>query len=253
MGVFGRAAATAGLGGALEIGGETSQALIPYNVNNQNTRQRFWDGHDQQYKDDVTKIMGNHIIQFGGNYGRNWDYHGRNDNGQGINTSPVYQILNGTGIQYTSATQPVGLPSSQVGNWNKYYSEVLGIVSQPQVLATRSGANLTLNPLGTPMFDKSTIQFYNLYITDSWHIKPSLTLTYGLGYQVEMPPVEAQGKQVELVDSSGKPINFTELLHDQGGAWRCKGRSITRLSVFRPSAMSPARATSIRTIRSTAA
>ena len=42
------------------------------------------------------------------------------------------------------------------------------------------------------MFDKSTINFYNLYITDSWHIKPTLTLTYGLGYQVEMPPVEAE-------------------------------------------------------------
>jgi hypothetical protein len=35
-------------------------------------------------------------------------------------------------------------------------------------------------------------------------------LTYGLGYQVEMPPVEANGKQVELVDSSGHPINFTD-------------------------------------------
>src|SRR5208282_1543782 len=42
-----------GLGGALEIGGESggtggtgSTALIPYNVNNQSTRQRFWDGHD---------------------------------------------------------------------------------------------------------------------------------------------------------------------------------------------------------------
>ena len=198
-----------GLGGALEIGGETSQALIPYNVNNQNTRQRFWDGHDQQYKDDVTKIWGNHVIQFGGNYGRNWDYHERNDNGQGINTSPVYQVGSGTGIQYTSATQPVGLPSSQVATWNKYYSEILGIVNQPQVLVTRSGANLTLNPAGTPMFDQDTIDFYNLYITDSWHIKPTVTITYGLGYQVEMPPIEANGKQIELTDTSGHPINFT--------------------------------------------
>ena len=198
-----------GLGGALEIGGETANALIPFNVNNQNTRQRFWDGHDFQYKDDMTWIKGTHVIQFGGNYARNFDYHARNDNGQGINTSPVYQILNGPGIQYSADTYPVGLPSSQVGTWNKYYSEVLGIVNQPQQLFTRSGANLTLNPLGTPMFDKSTIDFYNLYITDSWHIKPSLTFTYGLGYQVEMPPVEQNGKQVELVDSDGHPINFT--------------------------------------------
>lgn len=200
----------AGLGGALEIGGESSQALIPYNVNNQNTRQRFWDGHDTLYKDDLTWIKGNHILQIGGNYQRNFDYHARNDNGQGINTSPVYQIGSGSGIQYSSTYWPAGLPSSQQGTWNKYYSEILGIVNQPQQLFTRSGANLNLNPAGTPMFDKSTINFYNLYITDSWHIKPSLTLTYGLGYQVEMPPVEQNGKQVELVDASGHPINFTD-------------------------------------------
>jgi len=198
-----------GLGGALEIGGETASALIPYNVNNQNTRQRFWDGHDMLFKDDLTKIMGNHVIQFGGNYQRNFDYHERNDNGQGINTSPVYQILNGSGIQYSAADQPAGLPSSQVNTWNKYYSEILGIVNQPQQLFTRSGASLTLNPVGTPMFDKSTIDFYNFYVTDSWHLKPTLTITYGLGYQIEMPPVEQNGKQVELVDSSGHPINFT--------------------------------------------
>jgi hypothetical protein len=198
-----------GLGGALEIGGESSSALIPYNINNQNIRQRFWDGHDGEFKDDVTKIHGNHIIQFGGNYTRNFDYHARNDNGQGINTSPVYQITKGGGISYPSADQPAGLPSSQISTWNTYYSEILGIVNQPQQLFTRTGANLTLNPAGTPMFDKSTINFYNFYVTDSWHIKPSLTFTYGLGYQIEMPPVEQNGKQVELVDTNGNPINFT--------------------------------------------
>jgi Carboxypeptidase regulatory-like domain len=207
-----------GLGGALEIGGESSQALIPYNVNNQNTRQRFWDGHDTMLKDDVVKIRGTHVINFGGNYQKNFDYHARNDNGQGINTSPVYQITSGPGIQYSAAYQPVGIPSGQLSNWNKYYSYVLGIVNQPQQLFTRSGASLNLNPVGTPMFDKSTIDFYNLYVTDSWHIKPSLTLTYGLGYQIEMPPVEENGKQVELVDSSGKPIVFTDYFNQKAAA-----------------------------------
>ena len=208
----------AGLGGALEIGGETANALIPYNVNNQNTRQRFWDGHDTMFKDDVTKIRGNHVLQFGGNFQRNFDYHARNDNGQGINTSPVYQIGSGSGIQYSAASQPVGLPSSQVATWNKYYSQILGIVNQPQQLFTRSGATLQLSPSGTPMFDKSSINFFNLYVTDSWHIRPTVTLTYGLGYQVEMPPVEQNGKQVELVDSSGKPINFSDYFQTKSDA-----------------------------------
>lgn len=207
-----------GLGGALEIGGESSSALIPYNVNNQNTRQRFWDGHDYMLKDDVTKIWGNHVISFGGNWQRNFDYHLRNDNGQGVNTSPVYQITNASGIQYPTAIQPAGLPANQVGNWNKYYTYVMGIVNQPQQLFTRSGANLTLNPVGTPMFDQSTIKFYNLYVTDSWHIRPSLTITYGLGYAVETPPQEANGKQVELVDTSGHPIQFTDYFNKKASA-----------------------------------
>lgn len=198
-----------GLGGALEIGGETSSALIPYNVNNQNTRQRFWDEHDSMYKDDVTWVKGNHVVQFGGNFTRNFDYHERNDNGQGINTSPVYQIGYNSGIAMSSAYQPVGLPSSDVSSWNSYYSEVLGIVDQPQQLFTRSGPQLTLNPAGTPMFDKSTINNYNIYITDSWHIKPTLTLTYGLSYAIETPPVEQNGKQIELTDTNGVPINFS--------------------------------------------
>ena len=34
-------------------------------------------------------------------------------------------------------------------------------------------------------------------------MKPSFTLTYGLGWNLEMPPYELSGKQVALVDASG--------------------------------------------------
>jgi hypothetical protein len=84
---------------------------------------------------------------------------------------------------------------------------VLGVTSIAQVAFTRSGSNLALNPIGSPAFDKSTIPFYNIYFTDTWHMKPTFTLTYGLGWTLEMPPVEANGKQVELVDSSDQPIS----------------------------------------------
>ncbi len=201
-----------GLGGALEIGGESSSALIPYNVNTQSVRQRFWDGQDKMIKDDVTKLKGNHLITFGGMYQRNFDYHLRNDNGQGIMNSPVYQITNGPGIAFGSNYRPAAVPSSQTSNWNKYYAEILGIVSQPQDLFTRSGAQLNLQPPGSYMYDQSIIPSYNLYFTDTWHMKPSLTLSYGLGYTLEMPPYELNGKQVELTDTSGHPINVSDYL-----------------------------------------
>jgi hypothetical protein len=207
-----------GLGGALEIGGESSGALIPYNVNTQSVRQRFWDGQDKQLKDDVTKIRGNHLVQFGGLYMHQFDYHLRNDNGQGIMNAPVYQITRGGGMTYPSQYVPVSVPSSQLNTYRNLYTEVLGIVDQSQTLFTRSGSQLTLQPPGSYMFDRSYIPSYNIYFTDTWHMKPSLTLSYGLGYTVEMPPFEANGKQVELTDASGHPVNVTDYLNSRQSA-----------------------------------
>jgi hypothetical protein len=89
---------------------------------------------------------------------------------------------------------------------------VMGIVTDAQVAYTRSGKNLALNPPLTPAFDMSTIPYYNVYWSDSWHLRPTLTLTYGLGYTLEMPPTEAQGRQVELVDSSDQQVNLLDYL-----------------------------------------
>jgi hypothetical protein len=89
---------------------------------------------------------------------------------------------------------------------------VLGIVTDSQVAYTRTGKNLTLNPPLTPAFDQSTIPYYNVYFSDSWHMKSSFTLTFGLGYTIEMPPTEAQGKQVEVVDASDQQLNLEDYL-----------------------------------------
>jgi len=211
-GTAGAAPQLPGLGGALEIGGESASALIPYNVNTQSVRQRFWDGQDKMIRDDVTKLKGNHMISIGGQYMRNYDYHLRNDNGGGIMNAPVYQIYAGPGVTFPSTYRPTAVPSNQTSTWNKYYSEVLGIVAQPQDLYTRSGPQLTLQPPGSFMFDQSIIPSYNVYFTDTWHVKPSVTLSYGLGYMLEMPPYEINGKQVELTDTNGKPINVTDYM-----------------------------------------
>jgi hypothetical protein len=207
-----------GIAGALEIGGESSSALIPYNVNTQNVRQRFWDGQDRSFREDLSWFKGNHFVQYGGIYERNYDYHLRTDNGQGIMNQLVYQVGNSSGLSWPSSDIPTGVPTSQYSTYKSLYAEVLGIVDQPQDLFTRTGPQLTLQPAGSSMFDQSTIDFYNVYVSDTWHIKPNFTLTYGLGYQVEMPPTEANGKQVELVDTSGHPIDVATYLADRKSA-----------------------------------
>jgi hypothetical protein len=200
-----------GLGGALEPFGENrDQVLSPFNVNTQQTRTRFWDGKDHMFRDDLTMLHGNHLFQIGGIYQHNFNWHQRTDNGGGINYQPVYQLGTtsgaGTGVSLTAPAAWLGAGGS-TSVWGRDEAAVLGIVSASQIAYTRAGPNLNLNPPLTPAFDQSTIPYYNVYFSDTWHMKPTFTLTYGLGWTLEMPPVEKSGKQVEFVDQSDQPID----------------------------------------------
>ncbi len=213
-----------GLGGALEPFGETAtQALIPYNVNTQQARTRFWDGQDNMIRDDVTWLHGKHMIQFGGMYQHNFNWHQRTDNGGGINYYPTYQLGTtsgaGSGVNmtgYIPAAVTAGGTSSST--WGRDYAALLGIDSISQIAYTRSGSNLTLNPPLTPAFDKVTIPYYNFYGSDTWRMTPKFTLTFGLGWTLEMPPTEATGKQVIFVGPDNNPISTNQYLNARESA-----------------------------------
>ena len=205
--------------GVLEPFGEFSTtALTPYNVNTQSIRTRFWDGQDNEFRDDMTILHGNHIFQFGGIYERNWNYHQRTDNGGGINYTLTYELGDsvGSGLVDLSSAVAAGYPTGVTAA--RDYAAVLGIVTDSQISYTRSGADLTLNKPLTPASDQSTIPYYNVYFSDSWHLKPSITITYGLGWTLEMPPVEAQGKQVELVDASNQQLDVQSYFYQRKAA-----------------------------------
>jgi hypothetical protein len=208
----------AGLGGALEPMGEDSKnVLAPINLDTQDVRTRFWDGKDHMFRDDVSWVKGTHFFTFGGLYQHNWNYHQRTDNGGGINYQPVYWLgravtgLNGMNM---AGFEPTGVNS----RWVRDYGIVLGAPAVDQIAYTRTGAALNLNPPNTPAFDQSTIPFYNLYVNDSWRMTPSLTLSYGLGWALEMPPKEAQGKQIAFVDNNDKIIDTAAYLKSRESA-----------------------------------
>jgi hypothetical protein len=203
-----------GLGGALEPFGEFSTTVLaPYNVDTQDIRTRFWDGHDHFLRDDLTKLKGNHLVQFGGQYQHNYNFHQRTDNGGGINFTTTYQLgdSSGGGLVSLPGVAGAGVPVSSTTN-ARIIDAALGIVTDSQVAYTRSGNNLSLNAPLTPAQDQATIPYYNLYVSDTWHIKPSLTINYGLGWALEMPPVEKTGKQVVLVDEADEPIKTSDFL-----------------------------------------
>jgi len=229
----------AGYPAALEIGGETAGSFQPYNTNNQNVRTRFWDGHDYMYRDDLTWIKGNHLLQFGGMYLRNVDTHKRNDNGESINTYEQYLIGQGTGTPLSGQNIdmtgyfPGGMSSSKYGD---LYSMVLGMVTSTQGLYSRGLGNTTtglpLNPsvscaiasvaatadcMSSPAVSAtSIIPTYNVYWTDSWRVKSKLTVNYGIGYTIEMPPYETTGgEQTVMVDANNHVFYAAQYLQQE--------------------------------------
>ncbi len=209
------------LGAALEPFGEKrNDVAAPYNVNTQQTRTRFWDGKDHFFGDDVSWLKGNHLLQFGGQYQHNWNYHQRTDNGAGINYYPVYLLGDAKGAGNVDMTSLGSAFSSTNAPLAREAAAILGIVTDSQQAYTYagSGGKLTLNPALTPAFDKVSIPYYNLYFNDTWHLKPSLTVTYGLGWALEMPPKEDSGKQVIFVGPDGRELDTQTYLAQRKAA-----------------------------------
>ncbi len=193
-----------GLSVAVEPYADSSSALIPYPVDRGDALSRFWDGQDNVFKDDLTLTHGNHLFQFGGQYMRNFDIHQRNDNGINILSWPVDQINSGPGIVMPTNYVPTGVPTNQLSTYSQLYATVTGMVSQSQVMYARS--NGVLQPVTSPIESHTVLASYESYFGDTWRMRPTLTLTYGLGYTVEMPPYEINGNLPMMVDANGNFI-----------------------------------------------
>ena len=203
-----------GAGGAIEpLGENTTTVLSPYNVNAQSIRTRTWDGKDNFFSDNVTKLKGKHLIQFGGQYQHNSSLFSRTDNGASVNFTPTYQIGDSGGggnISYTGLTAVGASTSSYARILDTYY----GLVTDTQVANTYSNTSsgLTLNPALTPAIGHASAPFYNIYVTDTWHASPTLTLNLGLSYALEMPPTDRDGNESLLTDAAGNALSTEKFL-----------------------------------------
>ncbi len=222
-----------GMPGVLEINGEgKTSELNPVNADTQDSRQRSWYEHNYDFRDEMSWLHGNHLFQFGGDWLHEWWHFNRYDNVVGGLTSLVYEVSDGS-LHMTPTYQPPTcsatittncfdsgtLGASEISTWNNYYADLLGIVNHSSIVATRTGANLQLNPLGTPLSSLVTVNTPDLYFTDTWHVLPTLTLTYGLNWGVQMPPYEQNREQDIAVNAANnQPIYFQSYIANRVAA-----------------------------------
>jgi hypothetical protein len=166
--------------------------------------------------DDMSWIRGRHTWQFGGqaSFIRNPRDSFRSSfsdgvaNAGGFNTTgfagktgsplnPANNIDPATGNPY---------PGVDSGFFNSYdfpLTALMGMVSEvdAQYNFGRDGSAL---PQGAPLKRNFAINSYEMYLQDSWKIKPTLTITLGLRYSLFSPPWETKGLQVSPTMNLGQ-------------------------------------------------
>jgi hypothetical protein len=174
-------------------------------------------GTSIQLRDDLNWIKGTHTFAFGGDVRWLPFYYQADDKVQSPRNSLQAILDAGVGNSFLSITNAADAPPGHPANWDHLYAAALGLVDSTSVTVARD-ANLNPLPVGSNLVQNARSRAYYFYGQDTWRIRPSLTLSYGLAYGWQAPPTESQGKMTVLVDASGKPIDGQKFLQAREAA-----------------------------------
>src|SRR3989449_2497178 len=191
-----------------------TDGMVPINVNTQQARERIWNGQDYAWLDNLTWIKGKHAFKFGGRAQIEHFLHVRDDKVTGGITTPLYFVAKGGNFNDIGGIPvPSTVQSKEDTTFKRAYVSVLGLVDAATQVLTRD-ANLDPNPPLTHITQRENVDAYEVYFSDTWRPTPSLTLTYGLTWGVQMPPFDPTGKTAVMIDtSSGQLIDSGTLLN----------------------------------------
>ncbi|MGH9767850.1 MAG: carboxypeptidase regulatory-like domain-containing protein [Blastocatellia bacterium] len=197
-----------GLGGANPPANLLSE---PIDVDTQLARKQTDDNKNIQWNADLNWVRGNHTWQFGSHVRWLPTRHTRDDKVLGALGALVAQIDSELGaFSLPNTVRPPTcsaaltrncLSATDVQTWNRTMAAALGLVDNVSVLVARDG-DLKPLPFGDSLEADTKLWATEFYWQDVWRVKPSLTLTYGLNYGWQTPPVERLGRQSIQVDGN---------------------------------------------------
>ena len=174
-------------------------------------RSRVWNNHNYQVRDNLYWIRGKHNLQLGGGWQHIRAFQQRDDKIAGTQlTSLVYSLNARTGVSVPATARPATcsattttgcLTAAAVAQWNDLFAGALGIVDSGGVVAVRDTA---LNPLPpfTPVRTRVTWESADFYVNDAWRVTPRLTVTLGLNWSIQTPPVGKDARQAVPIDTT---------------------------------------------------
>ena len=148
--------------------------------------------------DDVNWVKGNHTVTIGGDlllFNNTINNYANSFQSYSFSRGLLYGL--GADINQ-SVLNTVGAPNGALANGPAVASamgSLLGILTNGTVTYNYLQNGSTI-PIGSPTVFDFLERAYEFYLQDSWKVTPKLTVTYGLHYQYETPPWEANGLQV---------------------------------------------------------
>jgi hypothetical protein len=170
--------------------------------------------------DDVTKVMGSHTFQFGGNY-REIDNLRESDAQNFFQGQTNVYWLNFSGISNTgSSLDPAAFGFAPVdsdfsASYDFAMAALAGIITQVNANYELT-KNLSVIPQGELVPRHFRNHEYEFYGQDQWRVKPNFTFTYGLRYSILQPPYETTGTQVSPTISLNNWFNQRSMAASNG-------------------------------------
>lgn len=148
--------------------------------------------------DNLSLIKRNHTITLGGNW-RGISNNTANDlnSYNGANTNPSY-LNSGFAPNPTSLGLPAVDPGYQT-SFDYAYATILGIIAERDSsnnYKVTSPTQATLLPDGALVSRHFKSNEFEYFLQDSWRIRPSLTLTFGLRHTILQTPYETKGQEI---------------------------------------------------------
>ncbi|MGB6876659.1 MAG: carboxypeptidase-like regulatory domain-containing protein [Candidatus Acidiferrales bacterium] len=207
-----------------------AEGLVASPIDNTPDNARFQDYFEKniQFTDGIDWIKGKHTLEFGTD-----DRHlplltDRADTVVGGVTSleSTLDTVDGAGgfLSLPAANAPPTcsatiltncLTAGEIPQWNQLYAGALGLVDNTSIFAVRNGS-LSPLPFGTPLSNNTVQNQFYFYGQDVWRLTNSLTVSYGLAYGWQSPPVDTLGRQTILDnDVTGQPLTAPTYLSDK--------------------------------------
>ncbi len=191
--------------GTARVGTDGTQFSLSDINELQNYGQRTNARHVPTYNlsNDLNWVRGDHNYKFGGNVRII-----RNNRTNFDESFPEYSIgqgnLGGLGsdiqrginevLQQRTGNPNLLLRDSQLATISGAALDLVGGITSIGV-TYQYDADGNLLPVGGPASRRFATEEYETYFSDTWRVRPSLTLTYGLRYSYSRPPYETNGLQ----------------------------------------------------------